>query len=53
MKNILISGVHKDVLRPQDSLVLDVSSVYFQLQVPGGAVTPLYHEQHNVLDSRV
>ena len=53
VNNILISWVNKDVLGPHDSLVLDISSVYFQLQVPRGAVTPLYDEQHDVLDSRV
>ena len=53
VQHILISCVNKDVLRPHDSLVLDFPRVYFQLQVVGGAVDPLYNEEHDVLDSRV
>ena len=53
VKHILISCVDKDVLRPHDSPVLDVPRVYFQLQVVGRAVDPLYNEQHDVFDSRV
>ena len=51
--NILISCVDKDVLGPHDPPVLDVPRVYFQLQVPRGAVSPLYYEEHDLLDSRV
>ena len=51
--NILVSCVDKDVLRPHDPPVLDVPRVYSQLQVPRGAVNPLYDEQHDVLDGRV
>ena len=53
VQHILISCVNKDVLRPHDSPVLDFPRVYFQLQVVGRAVDPLYNEEHDVLDSRV
>ena len=50
VKHILISCVDKDVLRPHDSPIFDVPHVNSELHVLGGAVDPLYDDEHDFLD---